>query len=442
MAALSAYRGTLLHFLSEPGEHPDPASFEWIEDGLLVVADGRVQRCGPASQLLAALPVGTPVIDHRGKLILPGFVDAHIHFPQIDVIASYGGQLLDWLERYTLPAEAKFADREYAAESARFFLDELLRNGTTSALVFSTVHAQATDALFEEAAKRNLRIISGKVLMDRNCPEPLRDTAHSGYRESAALIEKWHRHGRLRYAITPRFAGMSSEAQLGLAGKLAQERPDVHVHSHLAENQREVAWIRTLYPSARSYLDVYDSFGLVNERAVYAHCIHIDDADRQRMAQAGTAAAVCPTSNLFLGSGLFDFDAAQRASLRFGFGTDVGAGTTFSLLRTLHEGYKVAQLRGQQLSPWKALYHATLGGARALKLDSWIGNFQPGKEADFVVLRTDATPLMARRMALAHTPQEKIFALMMLGDERNVAATYVMGQQAYPRGGEGVRIEE
>lgn len=435
MPALSAFRGTLLHFLADPGENPDPASFQWFDDGLLIIEDGRVQRCGPSAELLAALPPGTTVADHRGKLILPGFVDTHVHLPQTDVIASYGAQLLDWLERYALPAEAKFADLSHAEESARFFLDELLRNGTTSALVFATVHAHSAEALFEEAAKRSMRIISGKVLMDRNCPPSLRDTAESGYRESAALIEKWHGYRRLRYAITPRFAGMSTEAQLQLAGKLARERPDVHVHSHLAESEREVAWIRELYPSCRSYLDVYDRFGLVNERAVYAHCIHIDDADRRRMAKAGTAAAVCPTSNLFLGSGLFDFDAARQAGLGLGFGTDVGAGTSFSLLRTLHEGYKVARLRGQRLSPWQALYHATLGGARALKLDGWIGNFTSGKEADFVVLRPDVTPLMARRMQLAQTPAEKLFALMMLADDRNVDATYVMGRQAYAAAG-------
>jgi guanine deaminase len=436
MPALSAFRGTLLHFLADPGEGPDPGSYEFFEDGLLLVADGHVERCGPADTLLSTLPADLRWIDFRGKLIVPGFIDAHIHYPQTDVIASYGNQLLDWLERYTLPAESLFADPEHAAETADFFLDELLRNGTTSALVFATVHRHAVDALFERALNRNLRIVSGKVLMDRNCPEALRDTAQTGYRESAALIEQWHGRGRLGYAITPRFAGMSSEAQLELAGKLARERPDVHVHSHLAENPLEVAWISELYPWSRSYLDVYDRFGLVRDRAVYAHCLHIDDTDRRAMARAGAAAAVCPSSNLFLGSGLFDFDAARAAGMRVAFGTDVGAGTSFSLLRTLHEGYKVAQLRGQRLSPWQGFYLATLGGARAIGLEDRIGNFAPGKEADFVVLGLDATPLMARRIRLARTPQETLFTLMMLGDDRNVEATYVMGQRAYAASGQ------
>lgn len=434
MSVPHAFRGMLLHFLADPGEGHDPHAYRFFEDGLLVVADGRIQAAGPAAELLPALPAGTAVADYRARLIVPGFVDTHVHYPQVDVIASYGAQLLDWLERYTLPAEHRFGDPAHARETADFFLEELLRNGTTTALVFATVHVASVEALFERALARNLRLISGKVLMDRNCPEPLRDTPESGYRDSAALIEKWHGRGRLRYAVSPRFAGMCSEAQLELAGQLAAEHPDVHIQSHLAESVREVQWVRTLFPKSRSYLDVYDRFGLVRERAVYAHCIHLDEQDRRRMAEARAAAAVCPTSNLFLGSGLFDFDAAMRAGMRMGFGTDVGAGTSFGLLRTMHEGYKVAQLRGQRLSPWQAFYLATLGGARALALDEYIGNFAPGKEADFVVLRLDSTPLMMRRVRAAETLQEKLFALMMLGDERNVEATYVMGEPVRLRG--------
>jgi len=370
------------------------------------------------------------MVDCFGSLILPGFVDTHIHYPQTDVIASYGSQLLDWLERYTYPAEARFADTQQAQEMAEFFLDELLRNGTTTALVFATVHAQSVDVFLQSASARNLRMIAGKVLMDRNCPEALRDTPERGYRESAALIEKWMGKGRLGYAITPRFAVTSSDAQLELAGKLAREHPQVYIQSHMAESREELARVRELFPSSRNYVEVYDRFGLLRERAVYAHCIHLDPEERGRMAQTGAAAAACPTSNLFLGSGLFDFAAAREAGMRVGMGTDVGGGTSFNMLRTLSEAYKVAQLTGQRLSPWRAFYLATLGGARALGLDDRIGNFEPGKEADFAVLRLDSTPLMARRIRAGATPAEKLFALMMLGDDRAVAATYVMGRPA------------
>ena len=430
-AHIAAYRGMVLHFLADPGEGDDSHAMQFFDDGLLVVEDGRVKAVGDAASLLSSLPRNAQQVDYSGRLILPGFVDAHIHYPQTDVIASYGMQLLDWLERYTYPAEAGFADAEHARETAEFFLDELLRNGTTTALVFATVHAQSVDVFFQSALERNLRMIAGKVLMDRNCPEPLRDTPAQGYRESAALIEKWMGQGRLGYAITPRFAVTSSEAQLELAGQLAREHPQAHIQSHMAENREELARVRELFPSSRNYVDVYDRFGLLRERAVYAHCIHLDSDERSRMAQMGAAAAACPTSNLFLGSGLFDFAAARGAGMRVGMGTDVGGGTSFNMLRTLSEGYKVAQLTGQRLSPWRAFYLATLGGARALGLDDHIGNFQPGKEADFAVLRLDSTPLMARRIRTCSTPAEKLFALMMLGDDRAVAATYVMGQAAH-----------
>jgi guanine deaminase len=429
-APIAAYRGMLLHFLSDPGEGDDARAVQFFDDGLLVVEDGCVKAVGNAAFLLPGLPEKAQVVNCTGQLILPGFVDTHIHYPQTDVIASYGSQLLDWLERYTYPAEAGFADAAHAREMAEFFLDELLRNGTTTALVFATVHAQSVDVFFQSAAARNLRMVAGKVLMDRNCPEALRDTPAQGYRESAALIEKWMGQGRLGYAITPRFAVTSSEAQLELAGQLAREHPQAHIQSHMAESREELVRIRELFPSSRNYVEVYERFGLLRERAVYAHCIHLDSRERSRMAQMGAAAAACPTSNLFLGSGLFDFAAAQEAGMRVGMGTDVGGGTSFNMLRTLSEAYKVAQLTGQRLSAWRAFYLATLGGARSLGLDDRIGNFEPGKEADFVVLRLDPTPLMARRIRTCSTPAEKLFALMMLGDDRAVAATYVMGRAA------------
>ncbi len=433
MADLKAHRGEVLHFLRDPGEAGDPAAAEHFADGVLLVEDGRIVRAGPADALLKALPETVEVVDHRGKLIVPGFIDTHIHYAQTDMIASYGEQLLEWLNTYTFPAERRFADIEYARAVAAFFTEELLRNGTTTALVFATVHPQSVDAIFEAAEQRRMRMIAGKVMMDRHCPDFLSDTAESSYAESKALIERWHRHGRSLYAVTPRFAPTSTEAQLEAAAKLYREHDGVYLQSHVAENRAEVAWVAELFPWSRSYLDVYDRYGLLGERAVYAHCIWLDEQDRERMAATGTAAAFSPTSNLFLGSGCFDLRAASEAGLRVGMATDVGAGTSFSMLRTLAEAYKVEQLIGQKLPALRALYQATLGSARALYLDDRIGSFQPGREADFVVLDWAATPLQARRQGFATSLAEKLFALITLGDERNVAATYVLGEAAYRR---------
>lgn len=433
-ADTTAFRGSVLHFLRDPGEATDPVdAYEYFEDGILVVRDGRVAEVGPASDVSARLPAGTPVVDRSGKLLLPGFVDCHIHYPQTGVIASYGEQLLEWLERYTYPEEQRFADAAHASEAAEFFLDELLRNGTTTALVLGTVHTQSVHAFFEAAEARDLRMVAGKVLMDRNCPVSLRDTAESGYAQSRALIERWHGRGRLGYAITPRFAPTSSEAQLQRAGDLAAEFPDVFVHTHLAENRKEVAFVRDLFPWARSYLDVYARFGLVRSRSVFAHCIHLDDEDVALLGERGAMAAFCPTSNLFLGSGLFDLRRMRQAGVHVGIATDVGGGTSFSMLRTLAEGYKVAQLADQPLPAFRAFYLATLGGAEGLRLDDRIGNFAPGKEADFVVIDPAATPLAARRHDLTGTLEERLFMTMILGDDRFVAETYVLGKRAHSR---------
>jgi guanine deaminase len=324
----------------------------------------------------------------------------------------------------------RFADPEYAQEVAGVFVDELLRNGTTTALVFGTVHAHSADAIFEAAEARQMRLIAGKVLMDSNCPEDLRDDPESGYADSKALIERWHGRGRLGYAITPRFALTSSAAQLAAAGRLASEHPDVWVHTHLAENHDEVEEIARLFPDSRSYLDVYDRFGLLRERSVFAHCLHMDDTDRAEMAMKGGAAAFCPTSNLFLGSGLFRLPAMRAAGIRCGLGTDVGGGTSLSLLRTASEAYKVLHLQDHALPTMQALYLATLGAAEALCLDAEIGNFATGKEADFVVLDFEGSAITARRTAAATSIEEKLFALMTLGDDRNIAATYILGRKA------------
>lgn len=429
---VQGFRGSILHFLEDP-LHAGERSYQYFDDGVLLLRDGLVESLGDACTLLKTLPTGVSVVDYRGRLIVPGFIDTHVHYPQVDMIAAYGEQLLAWLERYAFPTERRFDDAVHAREVAEFFLDELLRNGTTTAMVFATVHPASVDALFEAATARNMRMIAGKVLMDRNCPEFLRDTAASGYEDSQQLIERWHERGRQLFAVTPRFAPTSTEEQLMLAGQLLDEHPGVYLQSHVAENRSEIAWVGELFPWSRSYLDVYDRFGLLRARSVYAHCIHLDQTDRTRMAQSGAAMSFCPTSNLFLGSGLFDLDAAAASGTRVGIGTDVGGGTSFSMLRTLSEAYKVAQLAGQTLAPLRAFFLATLGSARALYLDHLLGNFERGKEGDFVVLDPSATPLLARRMQHTDGLAERLFLLLMLGDDRAISATHVMGRSCRPR---------
>ncbi|MGB5624376.1 MAG: guanine deaminase [Woeseiaceae bacterium] len=423
-----AFRSSILHCLSDPGEESLESAYEYFEDGLLIVEDGIVAEAGHAENLLSGLAEDVLLTELPDKLIVPGFIDCHVHFPQLDIIASYGEQLLDWLHRYAYPVEARFADADYAREVAGIFADELLNNGTTTALVFGTVHPHSADAIFEAAEARNMRLIAGKVLMDCNCPDALKDDADSAYNDSKALIERWHGRGRLGYAITPRFALTSSEQQLRAAGKLAHEYPDVWIHTHLAENTDEVTQIARQFPSSRSYLDVYDKFGLLRERAVFAHCLHMDDQDRACMASKGGSAAFCPTSNLFLGSGLFDLAAMRAANIRCGLGTDVGGGTSLSLLKTASDAYKVLHLQDHALPATRALYLATLGAAEALYLDKNIGNFLPGKEADFVVLDPNGTSLTARRTKAAETIEESFFALLTLADDRHVAATYIGGK--------------
>ncbi|MFT4047785.1 MAG: guanine deaminase [Solimonas sp.] len=427
--SLQAHLGALLHFRGDPGEHDAAGSYVHHERGLLLIDDGRIVASGAADELRPGLPAGTTIVDHGDDLLLPGLIDTHIHFPQTEVIGSAGRDLLDWLNHYIFAVEARFGDPVYASEVAEVFLDELLRNGTTTALVFCTVHKASAEAFFAAAEKRGLRMIAGKVLMDRNCPDDLRDSAESGARETRELIEAWHGRGRLAVAITPRFAPTSTPAQLAAAGRVARDYPTTYIHSHLAENLGEIAWVRELFPERRSYLDVYDHYGLVRERAVYAHSIHLDDADRRRMADCGACAAHSPTSNLYLGSGLFDFAASDAAGLRYGVATDVGGGTSFSMLRTLGEAYKVAQLRGQRLTPLRAFYLATLGNARVLQLDDRIGSFAPGREADFIAIDWRATPLLARRSAACRTLSEKLLVLMTIGDERAVRHTYIGGTE-------------
>jgi guanine deaminase len=426
-----AIRASFLHFQSDPDLSGD--SFEYIEDGLLILKQGRVQQLVDAPDWIDHLPDGSALYDYSGCLVMPGFIDTHTHYPQTEMIASYGLQLLDWLKQYTFPTEEKFADRDHAGQIAEFFCEQLLRNGTTTSAVFATVHSESVDAIFTAAERRDLCLIAGKVMMDRNAPASLCDDPQQSYRQSAELIRRWHLKGRLHYAVTPRFAPCCSPGQLELCGQLLEEQPDLYLQSHVAENLDEVRWVSELFPESRSYLDVYDRFGLLGPRAVYAHCIHLDEQDRERMAASGAAIAFCPTSNLFLGSGLFGLDAAYQHDIRVGLATDVGAGTSFSMLQTLNEAYKVCQLAGHGLTPLKAFHLVTLGAAESLYLDHRIGNFEVGKEADFVVLDLQATELMELRMRTAQSLEDRLFALMMLGDDRCVQATHVMGRRQYLR---------
>lgn len=425
--SLRAFRAELLSVGEDPRDAPDAVRYE--EDGLLVVEGGIVVARG-AYQDLAGSFSGVPVEQLNG-LVVPGFVDAHVHYPQTDRIASHGEQLLDWLERHIFPAEKAFVDKAHAGAVAGFFLDELLRNGTTSALVFPTVHEQSVDALFEAALDRRMRIVSGKVLMDLG-PEGLRDTVASGRAESEALIRRWRGRGRLGYAVTPRFALASSDAQLADAGALLAGHPEVLMHTHLAENLRECAEVEARFTEAADYLDVYDRFGLVTGRSVFAHGIHLPDRACHRLHESGAGIAVCPSSNLFLGSGFFDFGRADRHKVRLGLGTDIGAGTSFSLLHTAGLAYQAALAKGERLDPFRALHLATAGSAALLHIADRVGSLEPGQEADFVVLDHAATPLLARRTDGA-TLAERLFALQILGDDRAVARTYVLGECALQR---------
>jgi guanine deaminase len=429
----TAIRSSLLHCLRDPGLAGDATAIEYIADAITVVRGGLIEQVGPAAALLPTLGADVQIAEHRQHILLPGFIDAHVHYPQVDVIASYGTQLLDWLNGYTFPAEIKFAERAHADAVASFFLDRLLENGTTTAAVFCTVHPQSVDAFFSQSEARGLRMIAGKCLMDQNAPDGLRDTAESGYADTKALIERWHGHARSCYAITPRFAPTSSMAQLERLRALSREHSSTYIQSHVAENLAEMAWVAELFPTHRSYLDVYDQYGLLRDKAIYAHCIYLDDADRARMTASGATTAFCPTSNLFIGSGLYDLRRALDAGNRVSVGTDVGGGTSYSMLRTLGEAYKVQQLQGTSLSPAYALYLATLGGARALSLDDKLGSVSVGKEADFVLLDPAATPLLARRTALRDDPLDVFFALMTLADDRAIAATYAAGRLVHTR---------
>ena len=439
--AVTALRGPVLRFSGDPFQLGLDQTMHYEPDAIVAIADGKITHVGPARKIGPQLPRGTLVEDYRkDSLITAGFVDCHVHFPQTPIIGAYGAQLLDWLQKYTFVAEQRFADRKHAREVARVFLVESLRNGVTTSAVHCTVHPQSVDVLFEEASRLGLRLIAGKVLMDRNAPSALLDSAKSGYDDSRALIEKWHGKGRLSYAITPRFAATSTPDQLAAAGRLRREFPDCFLQSHVAENQREVAWVRDLFPERKGYLDVYDHYGLLGPRAIYGHGIWLDERELKRCHQTGTAIAHCPTSNFFLGSGCLNLKrtAKRERPVRVGLATDLGAGTSFSMLQTMNEAYKAAQSHGYALSAGHAFYLATRGAAHALYLEDRVGSIAPGMEADIVVLDLKSTPIIDYRMRYVESFEEALFVQMTLADDRAIRATYVAGERLHAqRDGDG-----
>ena len=429
---ITVIRGRFLDIqktVSQAAEIADQVRY--LEDGVIITEQGKIRWFGTWNDAQDHLPINIEIQHYPEQLIIPGMIDTHIHFPQTEMVGAYGEQLLSWLNTYTFPTEIQFKNKAYASEIAKFFVNELLKNGTTTALVFCTVHPESVDALFEAAEQHQMRLIAGKVMMDRHAPEALCDSADSSYDDSKALIEKWHGQGRALYAITPRFAPTSTPEQLERAGQLKAEHPDVYVHTHLSENKDEIAWVKDLFPAQKDYLDVYHHYGLTGNRSVFAHCVHLEDAEWQCMHETDSAIAFCPTSNLFLGSGLFPLKKTWQQQVKVGLGTDIGAGTSFSLLQTVNEAYKVQQLQGDKLSAFESLYHATLGGAKALDLDNKLGNFNVGKEADFVVLNLKPTALQELRQSRAKSLEDSLFALFTMGDDRNIEATYIYGQKAY-----------
>lgn len=417
-----AIKADFLHFLSE-------SEMEFIPGGILWVENGKVKQIGAEQDITQILPKNIAIKDYSGKLVLPGFIDGHVHAVQNQVIASYGKELLEWLEKYTFPSEQKFADLDFARSSIQFFFNQLLINGTTTAAIFPSRHPEATAILFEEALKLNMRIVSGKTSMDRNAPEALCDDTDLTYQENNELIQKYHKNKRLTYALTPRFAITSTEDQLEAISKLKMEHNPMQVQTHISENLNEIETTKNLFPSAKSYLDVYDRYGFLGKGSLMAHGIYLEEEEWERLAETKTSIVHCPTSNLFLGSGLFDVQKCRDHNIPLALGSDVGGGISYSMLRTAAEAYKVARLQKIEFTARYAFYLLTLGGAQAINQDANIGNFEVGKEADFVVVDTKATSIMESRMERIETIDELLFVLMMLGDDRNISSVYLQGEE-------------
>ncbi|ASW10681.1 guanine deaminase [Rhizobium sp. 11515TR] len=427
-------RGRVLTFLAEPQGVDDIASYRYIEDGAVFVRDGKIVEIGTYGDIRRLADAGVRIADHRPNLILPGFIDTHLHFPQTQAIASYGAQLLEWLNTYIFVEEQKFARAAHAAEVADRFMDELLSNGTTTAVAYCSVHPESVDAYFAAAEARGMCMIGGKVMMDRNAPDALRDTPQRGYDETKRLIDKWHRRGRAHYAISPRFAITSTPEQMEMSKALVAEHPDCYVQTHLSENRDEIAFATSLYPEAKDYTDIYARYDLLNDRMLLGHCIHMSEREVAVLAETGAVGVFCPTSNLFLGSGLFNAAEFDRLGARWSVATDVGAGTSFSMLETMDEAYKVLHLQGQRLTPFNSFYRMTRGNALALGLESHIGSLQPGADADIVVLDSSAKSAMEFRMRTATSLAEELFILQTMGDDRCIAEVYVAGKAMKTKG--------
>ncbi len=425
-------RGRTLSFLRWPESADDLGACRYEEDGGLLVSDGRIAAAGAFADVRAQADDGTAVVDHRPHLLMPGFIDCHVHVPQMQIIASYGAELLDWLNKYTFPEETKFRDAQHARRIARLFLDEMVRQGTTTVAAYCSVHRQSAEAFFAESHGRNMLNIAGKVMMDRNAPDGVLDTPQSGYDDSKALIAEWHGKGRQHYAVTPRFAITSTPEQMEMAQALMREHHGLHMQTHLSENHAEIAFTQQLYPWSKDYTDVYDRYGLLGERSLFGHCIHLAEREADAMSESGSVAVFCPTSNLFLGSGLFDYQRYRRRDkpLRIAAATDVGGGTSYSMLRTMDEGYKVIALNGEKLNPLASFWQITRGNAEALSLADRIGTLEPGSDADIIVLDARATPGMRLRMETVATLAEELFLVQTLGDDRAVVEVYVAGRPA------------
>jgi guanine deaminase len=436
MSKRFAIRGQTLAFKADPFEVAPEEAVRFDSDGAVIVADGRIEEVGPAHEVLPRHP-GIEVANYPGHLVMAGFVDCHVHYPQTGIIASYGAQLLEWLNTYTFPEELKFVDPVYARAVAETFLDETLRNGTTTTSIYCTVHPQSVDAIFEAAQARGLRMAAGKSMMDRNAPAGLLDTPQKAYDDSEELIRRWHGRDRLTYVVTPRFSATSSDAQMAAMGALWQAHPTTLMQTHISENEAEIAWIKQLFPNARDYLDTYERVGLIGPGANFGHAIHLEQREIDRLRETGSGISHCPTSNLFIGSGLFDL-AGLRLSARpipVGLGTDVGGGSSFSMLATMRAAYEVAQLRGASLHPIRAFWLATLGSAAVMRMASNIGNLAAGYDADMIVIDLKSKAVIAQRMARATSIAEMLFVQMILGDDRTIAATYAGGRLVHRRDG-------
>ncbi|MGC4009583.1 MAG: guanine deaminase [Pseudomonas sp.] len=425
-------RGRLLSFLREPADLADGDSYRYVEDGGLLISDGVIAAMGAFSEVLASAPADVEIVDHRPHLIMPGFIDTHLHFPQMQVIGSYAANLLEWLNTYTFVEEQRFGDLAHAARIAIKFYDELIRHGTTTAVAYCSVHKASADMFFAEALRRNMRMLGGKVMMDRNAPEALRDTPQRGYDETRQVISTWHGKGRNHVVISPRFAITSTPEQMAMAQALALEFPDLHIQTHLSENPDECRFACELYPDAKDYTDIYARYGLLGPKSLFGHCIHLSDREADAMSESGSVAVFCPTSNLFLGSGLFGLKRLSQRdkSVRISVATDIGGGTSYSMLRTLDEGYKVLQLQGERMTPFESFYRMTLGNALALGLADRIGTLDAGSDADVVVLDSRATPAMALKMEVVNSLAEELFLMQTMGDDRTIAETYVAGKAA------------